>query len=95
MPTIPEIVDNRQVLLKDVINTLIKNTSHARFAAGYFYLSGFEIIRENVKPDSKIDIVIGVETDEITATTIQEGYDQRQQKIKNRIIQKMTESIAD
>jgi len=93
LPTIPEIVDNRQVLLKDVINTLIKNTSHARFAAGYFYLSGFEIIRENVKPDSKIDIVIGVETDEITATTIQEGYDQRQQKIKNRIILKMTESI--
>lgn len=93
MITIPEIIDNREVLLKDVINTLIKNTTDAKIAAGYFYLSGFEIIRENIRPDSNIDIIIGAETDEVTAMTIQEGYEKRQEEIKNKIVNKMTESI--
>ncbi|SHD77511.1 SNF2-related protein [Schnuerera ultunensis] len=93
MTTIPEIIDNREVLLKDVINILIKNTTDAKIAAGYFYLSGFEIIRENIKPNSNIDIIIGVETDEITAMTIQEGYEYRQEEIKNKIVNKITESI--
>lgn len=72
---LPEIIDNRKFLLKDVINHIIKKSTHVKIAAGYFYLNGFDIVKDNINPNCILDIVIGVETDRKTAETIKLGYD--------------------
>ncbi|ABK61114.1 helicase-related protein [Clostridium novyi] len=74
MAEIPEIIDNRKYKLKDVINQIIKYSVKARIAAGYFYLNGFELVKENIGENCTLDIIIGTETDELTAATIEEGY---------------------
>lgn len=35
------IIDNRKVLMVDVVNDLLTHTQTSRFAVGYFYLGGF------------------------------------------------------
>lgn len=77
MAEIPEIIDNRNHLLKDVINKIIKYSVSGKIAAGYFYLNGFELVKENINENCTLDIIIGTETDELTAATIQDGYTER------------------
>lgn len=77
MAEIPEIIDNRNHLLKDVINKIIKYSVSGKIAAGYFYLNGFELVKENINENCTLDIIIGTETDELTAATIQDGYAER------------------
>lgn len=74
MAQIPEIIDNRKYLLKDIINQIIKYAVKGKIAAGYFYLNGFELVKENIGENCTLDIIIGTETDELTAATIEEGY---------------------
>lgn len=74
MPEIPEIIDNRTYLLKDTINQLIKYANKVEIAAGYFYLNGFNLIKENINENCTINIIIGNETDAITANEISSGY---------------------
>jgi hypothetical protein len=45
MPT-HDIVDNRQERLVDHINRILSSTEAARFAVGYFFLSGLTSIAE-------------------------------------------------
>lgn len=75
MPEIPEIIDNRTSLLKDTINNLIKYANKVDIAAGYFYLNGFNLIKENINENCSINIVIGNETNGVTANEISTGYD--------------------
>jgi len=44
MPT-HDIIDNRSEKLVDHINQMLDSTEFARFAVGYFFLSGLESIR--------------------------------------------------
>lgn len=85
MSRIPEIIDNRNNLLKDTINTLIKYAYKVEIATGYFYLNGFDLIKENINPNCTIDIIIGDETDVITANEISSGYEQKKSLLINSI----------
>ena len=53
MPT-HDIIDNRKQILVDNINQILSSTDAARFAVGYFFLSGFTSIAEKLK-DIKIN----------------------------------------
>lgn len=47
MPT-HDIIDNRSEKLVDHINRMLDSTEYARFAVGYFFLSGLESIAERL-----------------------------------------------
>lgn len=90
MPRIPEIIDNRNNLLKDTINTLIQYAYKVEIAAGYFYLNGFNLIKENINSDCTINIIIGNETDVMTANEISNGYELK----KSLLINSMEKDIS-
>lgn len=92
MSKIPDIIDNRKHLLKDSINNLVKYAKSGKIAAGYFYLSGFDIIKDNLNPNCSIDVIIGDETDLNTATEITKGYNL---KSKEKTIQAIIDSTQE
>ena len=47
MPT-HDIIDNRKEKLVDHINRILSSTESARFAVGYFFLSGLESIAQRL-----------------------------------------------
>ncbi|WML49159.1 helicase-related protein [Neobacillus sp. PS3-34] len=90
MPEIPEIIDNRNTLLKDTINNLIKYANKVEIASGYFYLNGFNLIKENINQDCQINIIIGNETNSFTAHEISKGYELK----KGFILSSMEKDIS-
>jgi len=44
-----DIIDNRTERLVDHINRVLPSSERARFAVGYFFLSGFEPIQKNLQ----------------------------------------------
>lgn len=44
-----DIIDNRNEKLVDHINLILKSTDKAKFAVGYFFLSGFEAVQKYLK----------------------------------------------
>ena len=51
MPT-HDIIDNRNEKLVDHINRILSSTDEARFAVGYFFLSGLTSIAEKLGVDN-------------------------------------------
>ncbi|HKZ57984.1 MAG TPA: phospholipase D-like domain-containing protein, partial [Thermodesulfovibrionales bacterium] len=54
-----DIIDNRNVKLKDEINALLSSSDEARFAVGYLYLSGFYQIAERLGELKEVKILTG------------------------------------
>lgn len=79
MGKIPEIIDNRNYFLKDALNQNIRYSKVFKVAAGYFYLGGFDLIKDNIPEDCKIKIIIGDESDLTTVSEIQKGYLKRKE----------------
>ena len=46
--TIHDIIDNRNEKLVEHINQILSSTQSAKFAVGYFFLSGLEAIQKNL-----------------------------------------------
>lgn len=68
-----DIIDNRNQKLVDQINKILESTEIARFAVGYFFLSGFISIADklNVK---ELRLLIGNTTNRETLEQLAEGY---------------------
>ena len=73
MPT-HDIIDNRNEKLVDHINRILPSTERAKFAVGYFFLSGFEPIQKNLQEVSELKLLIGNTTNRQTLEQISEGY---------------------
>lgn len=54
-----DIIDNCNEKLADHINTILQGTEQAKFAVGYFFLSGFEAIKDRLKDFRELRILIG------------------------------------
>lgn len=54
-----DILDNRNEKLVDHINRILASTESARFAAGYFFLSGLESIAERLTGVKELRLLIG------------------------------------
>jgi len=73
MPT-HDIIDNRTERLVDHINRILPSTEQAKFAVGYFFLSGLEPIQPFLAGVSELRLLIGNTTNRQTLEQISEGY---------------------
>lgn len=73
MPT-HDIIDNRRERLVDHINRILSSTESARFAVGYFFLSGLESIGERLAGVKELRLLIGNTTNRETLEQLAEGY---------------------
>jgi hypothetical protein len=73
MPT-HDIIDNRKEILVDHINRILSSTEAARFAAGYFFLSGLTSIAGKLKGVKKLRLLIGNTTNQKTLEQLAEGH---------------------
>jgi hypothetical protein len=73
MPT-HDIIDNRHEKLVDHINSILTSTEAARFAVGYFFLSGLESIAEQLDGVNELRLLIGNTTNRETLEQLAEGY---------------------
>ena len=54
-----DIIDNQEEKLIDHIRILLDNAERAKFAVGYFFLSGFKAIREHLEKVQELRLLIG------------------------------------
>ncbi len=69
-----DIIDNRNEKLVDHINRILSSTEAARFAVGYFFLSGFESIADRLSSVKELRLLIGNTTNRETLEQMAEGY---------------------
>lgn len=73
MPT-HDIIDNREHKLVDQINAILSSTEAARFAVGYFFVSGLEAIAERIEEVGELRLLIDNTANRETLEQIAEGY---------------------
>lgn len=69
-----DIVDNRSEKLVDNIKRILGSTESARFAVGYFFLSGLTAVSGKLENVSELKLLIGNTTNRETLEQIAEGY---------------------
>ena len=69
-----DIIDNRNQKLAEHIRTLLASSETARFAVGYFFLSGFEAIADRLDSIGDLKLLIGNVTNSQTLEQMSEGY---------------------
>ena len=78
---IPDIIDNREPKknLRNIIKKILRNSRAAYIASGYFYLSGFDLVKDDLESIKNFQMVIGDETNRPTQKAITAGYNLRNQ----------------
>ena len=69
-----DIIDNRDQKLVDHINQILGSTDAAKFAVGYFFLSGLEAVAKNLEGVTSLRLLIGNTASRETIEQIAEGY---------------------
>ena len=69
-----DIIDNRNVKLIDYIGTELPGSQAARFAVGYFFLSGLEAVADKLYNVRDLRLLIGNTSNRETVEQIAEGY---------------------
>ncbi|NEU58728.1 helicase-related protein [Halorussus sp. MSC15.2] len=81
------LVDNTETNLADTYRKVIRESEEARIATGYFYVSGFDLVKDDLDlladPEelgrSPVRILMGRSTDRHTADEVEEGLSLREQ----------------
>jgi superfamily II DNA or RNA helicase len=69
------IIDNKKDnLLVTVVNQMLDNAEFSSMAVGYFYLSGFEAIREKLHKVKNLKLLIGSRTNQETIEQLVKGH---------------------
>jgi len=69
-----DIIDNRTVTLLDELKRRFPHSGQAKFAVGYFFLSGLEPLRDDLYNLTELRLLIGNTTNRATIEQISEGY---------------------
>lgn len=69
-----DIIDNRTESLAEHIGQLLANSQRAKFALGYFFLSGFESIADRLQEIEELHLLIGNTSTRETIEQLVEGY---------------------
>lgn len=69
-----DIIDNQTESLADHIRSLFANTERAKFAVGYFFLSGFQAIADRLEDVEELRLLIGNTTTKETIDQLVEGH---------------------
>lgn len=59
--TVPDIIDNSEYQVFDVLNELLKSQKPADFASGFFNIGGYALVREKLNGISKFRLLLGRE----------------------------------
>ncbi len=68
------VIDNKEVILKDELLKILPKTEKASIAVGYFFISGLSIIIQSLKDVDKVRLLISNTTDKTTAEALIEGF---------------------
>lgn len=89
--SIPDIIDNKaEMNLADAINSCLKSAELSKMAVGYFYLSGFNAIRDNLESVKKLKLLINNELEKRTFDEIQKGIELFQENAPPRFVDQKT-----
>lgn len=69
-----DLIDNRNVKLRERIRQILHSTGSARFAVGYFFISGLESVADALSGVGEIHLLIGNTTNRETIDQLAEGY---------------------
>ena len=69
-----DLIDNRKVKLQSRIREVLHSTGSARFAVGYFFISGLESVADAIEGVGEIRLLIGNTTNRETIDQLAEGY---------------------
>lgn len=69
-----DIIDNRQERLVDHIQRILPSSARAKFAVGYFFLSGLEALGRGLDSIEELRLLIGNTTTARTIEQLAEGY---------------------
>lgn len=69
-----DIVDNRREKLVDTIGRILDSTESARFAVGYFFVSGLTAVQEKLEDVKELRLLIGNTSNRETIEQMAEGY---------------------
>ena len=83
-----DIIDNRTDKLIDHIHRILPGSQSARFAVGYFFLSGLEAVAEQLANVRELRLLIGNTSSRETIEQIAEGYRRLEQ------VQEAVEALA-
>lgn len=70
----PDIIDNRENKLSDLLCQLLPDAQAAHFASGYFFVSGFAKVAGHLGELDKLRLLIGNTSNRQTVEQIAEGY---------------------
>src|SRR5215218_484050 len=73
MPT-HDVIDNRGQTLADHVRKILATTDVARFAVGYFFVSGLDAVADRLEGVRELRLLIGNTTNRETLEQIAEGY---------------------
>lgn len=82
--TVSSIIDNRTQKMKEIIQNILPETNIAKFAVGYFFISGFETLKNEISQLDELYILMGNVTDSKTVEQLAQGY-YRLEIIKNEV----------
>lgn len=68
------VIDNKNVYLKDELLRILPKTSTASIAVGYFFISGLSAVMESLSGVDKMRLLISNTTDKTTAECLVEGF---------------------
>lgn len=68
------VIDNKEVILKEELEKILPKTKKASIAVGYFFISGLSVIIEPLRNTDSIRLLISNTTDKTTAEALIEGF---------------------
>lgn len=89
-----EIIDNENKLLAKYIRHLLRQSDNAKFAVGYFFLSGWNVIKEGLPenpPKEFLKIVIGRETSPETLQELSKGHEEQLNVLKFQLLRDISQ----
>jgi superfamily II DNA or RNA helicase len=92
-----DIIDNRTENLVDVIRRVLPSCQAAKFAVGYFFLSGLEAVADCLQNVGELRLLIGNATNRQTIEQIAEGYrrlEQSQEEVEAQAYPKRLEQSS-
>lgn len=77
-----DILDNRNFEVEDRANYLAEGSDTVKIAVGYFYVSGFDLLKENLQDAEEIQLIIGRQTDAQTRDELVKGFREDLDKVE-------------
>ncbi|WP_434531161.1 helicase-related protein [Haloarcula sp. NS06] len=69
-----DVLDNETFTVSDRVNALAPRANTLDIAVGYFYLGGFDLVKDNIKDTEEVRLIIGTHTSSQTVKELKRGF---------------------